>query len=66
MALGTVQMVINNQDQSVSALREAVTSKGGTTFQGLSKMTEYHFEEMMSEVIEACLRRTREFEDMFK
>lgn len=66
MALGTVQMVITNQDQSVSALREAVTSKGGTTFQGLSKMTEYHFEEMMSEVIEACLRRTREFEDMFK
>lgn len=65
MALGTVQMVIHNQDQSVGSLREAVTSKGGTTFQGLSKMTEYHFEEMMSEVIEACLRRTREFEEMF-
>lgn len=66
MALGTAQMVIHNQDKDISALREAVTSKGGTTFQGLAQMTEYKFEEMMSQVIEACLRRTHEFENMFK
>lgn len=66
MALGTASMVIANQDQSLAQLREAVTSKGGTTFQGLAQMTNYHFEDMMHDVIEACLRRTREFEDMFK
>ncbi len=65
MALGTAQMVIHNQDQSLAQLREAVTSKGGTTFQGLQQMTQYKFEEMMTEVIEACLRRTHEFEEMF-
>ena len=66
MALGTASMVIANQDQSLAQLREAVTSKGGTTFQGLAQMTNYHFEAMMHDVIEACLRRTREFEEMFK
>lgn len=66
MALGTAQMVINNQDKDIAQLREAVTSKGGTTFQGLTQMSEYKFEEMMSKVIEACLRRTHEFEEMFK
>lgn len=66
MTLGTALMVINNQDTSLGQLREAVTSKGGTTFQGLRQMTEYKFEEMMSNVIAACLKRTHEFEDMFK
>lgn len=66
MALGTAQMVIHNQDKSLAQLREAVTSKGGTTFQGLAQMSEYKFEEMMGQVIEACLRRTHEFETMFK
>lgn len=66
VALGSAQMVIHNQDKEIGALREAVTSKGGTTFQGLSKMTEYKFEEMMDEVIKACLKRTHEFEEMFK
>lgn len=66
MALGTANMVIANQDKSLAQLREAVTSKGGTTFQGLAQMSEYKFEEMMSKVIEACLRRTHEFEEMFK
>lgn len=65
MALGTAQMVIHNQDTPISQLREAVTSKGGTTFQGLQQMTNYKFEEMMSAVIEACLKRTHEFEEMF-
>lgn len=66
MALGTVQMVKNNPDTEISDLREAVTSKGGTTFQGLQQMSAYHFEEMMSEAIAACLRRTHDFEEMFE
>ncbi|MBU3844038.1 MAG: pyrroline-5-carboxylate reductase [Candidatus Anaerobiospirillum pullicola] len=65
MALGTVQMVRENHDTEISALREAVTSKGGTTFQGLKQMTDYKFEEMMTAAIDACMRRTHEFEEMF-
>ncbi len=65
MALGTASMVINNQDRKISELREAVTSKGGTTFEGLSVMTNYHFEEMMSKVIAATMDKTHKFESMF-
>lgn len=65
VVLGSAQMVVHNQDQSLAKLREAVTSKGGTTFQGLQQMTNYKFEEMMAEVMAACMRRTHEFEEMF-
>lgn len=63
--LGTAQMVIDNKEQSISALREAVTSKGGTTYAGLCKMTDGKFEDMMQAVIKASLDRTYEFEKMF-
>ena len=66
MALGTASMVIACQDQKLSELREAVTSKGGTTFEGLKVMSEYKFEEMMAKTIEASMNRTHEFERMFK
>ncbi len=62
---GTADMVINNQDSTVAALREAVTSKGGTTYAGLCKMTEGNFEDMMQKVVQASLDRTAEFEKMF-
>lgn len=66
VALGSVQMVKNNPDSSIASLREAVTSKGGTTYQGLLQMTNFQFEKMMEETINACLRRTHEFEQMFE
>ncbi|MGN0893453.1 MAG: YggS family pyridoxal phosphate-dependent enzyme [Succinivibrio sp.] len=62
---GSASMVINNQDASIAALREAVTSKGGTTFAGLTKMTEGNFEKVMENTIKASLDRTYEFEKMF-
>ena len=62
---GSASMVIENQDSSIASLREAVTSKGGTTFAGLTKMTEGNFEQMMQNVIQASLDRTYEFEKMF-
>lgn len=64
--LGSVQMVKHNPDSEISALREAVTSKGGTTFQGLAQMSNYQFEKMVEDTIAACLRRTHEFEQMFE
>ena len=62
---GTSEMVVKNQDKSLASLREAVTSKGGTTYAGLSKMSEGNFEEMMHSVIKASLDRTDELEKMF-
>lgn len=62
---GSASMVIKNQDTSIASLREAVTSKGGTTFAGLTKMTEGNFEQIMQNTIQASLDRTYEFEKMF-
>ncbi|MGN0908022.1 MAG: pyrroline-5-carboxylate reductase, partial [Succinivibrio sp.] len=47
LVAGSAAMVSRNQDRTLAQLREAVTSKGGTTYAGLCKMTEGHFEEMM-------------------
>ena len=63
--LGAVSMVINSPNASLQSLREAVTSKGGTTFAGLTKMTEGHFEEIMHNTVTASIERTNEFEKMF-
>lgn len=65
MALGTSLMIINNQDMSLTELREAVTSKGGTTFQGLCQMDKYQFEQMMHDTIDACMDKTHKFEEQF-
>lgn len=62
---GSASMVIRNQDSTIASLREAVTSKGGTTFAGLTKMTEGNFEGIMKNTIQASLDRTYEFEKMF-
>ncbi|MGN1281090.1 MAG: YggS family pyridoxal phosphate-dependent enzyme [Succinivibrio sp.] len=62
---GSASMVIKNQDSTIASLREAVTSKGGTTFAGLTKMTEGNFEKIMENTIKASLDRTYEFEKMF-
>lgn len=63
--LGTGVLAKNSHDQKISQLREAVTSKGGTTFEGLKVMTEYKFEEMMNKVADASLNRAHDFEKMF-
>lgn len=65
MAEGTAAMCKANHDVTIGQLREAVTSKGGTTLEGLKKMTEYKFEEMISAVVQASMDRTHEFERMF-
>lgn len=66
LMLGSTMMVENNKDVSVGALREAVTSKGGTTYQGLLQMTEYKFEEMIDSVMKACVKRSEEMEASYK
>lgn len=65
LGLGTSSMVIHNHATSISSLREAVTSKGGTTYEGLQQMSSFKFEEMMEEVFKACMKKTHLFEEMF-
>ena len=65
LSLGTSSMVIHNHATPISSLREAVTSKGGTTYEGLQQMTSFKFEEMMEEVFKACMKKTHLFEEMF-
>ncbi len=62
---GSVSLVKQSPDSSLASLREAVTSKGGTTYAGLCAMTEGRFEEMMQKTVQASLDRTYEFERMF-
>lgn len=65
LGLGTSSMVIHNHATSICSLREAVTSKGGTTYEGLQQMSSFKFEEMMEEVFKACMKKTHLFEEMF-
>lgn len=62
---GSVALVRESQDHTLADLREAVTSKGGTTYAGLCQMTAGHFEQVMQNTIQASLDRTAEFEKMF-
>ncbi len=63
--LGSVKLASSSPDVTVASLREAVTSKGGTTFEGLKVMTECDFDGMMQKTVDASLKRTKEFEAMF-
>ena len=63
--LGSANMSKNNPEISLQSLREAVTSKGGTTYAGLQMMTQGKFEEMMTATIKASLDRTYEFEKLY-
>lgn len=52
--------------RSLAALREAVTSKGGTTAQALAVMNARDIDTMMQEGVDAALRRTNEMKELFR
>jgi pyrroline-5-carboxylate reductase len=58
-ALGAAKMALECSE-SAGALRERVTSPGGTTEQGLRVMAEHHIDQLMSEVLRAAHDRSRE------
>lgn len=62
---GSAALAKENKNSSLQSLREAVTSKGGTTYEGLKQMTAGNFEQTMENTIKACLDRTAEFEKLF-
>lgn len=58
-ALGAAKMALESSD-SVSTLRERVTSPGGTTEQGLRVMGEKDIDALFAEVIQAAFDRSQE------
>ena len=59
-ALGAAQMVVKNPDDSISQLRENVTSKGGTTQAALNTFTTGGLHDLVSSAMQAAIRRAKE------
>lgn len=64
-ALGSIEMVKQNPDISLSRLRENVTSKGGTTAQALDTFNELQFSEIVAKAMQAASDRGEEMEKLF-
>ena len=58
-------MVIKNQDKTIAELREAVTSKGGTTYEALKVFNESNLMETVSKALDACKNRAEEMSKQF-
>lgn len=59
-ALGAAQMVVQNQDTSISQLRANVTSKGGTTNAAIQHFIGQGLTEMVSGAMDAAINRAKE------
>jgi pyrroline-5-carboxylate reductase len=57
-ALGAAKMALESSE-SVTTLRERVTSPGGTTEQGLRVMNENNIDQLMAQVLKAASERSR-------
>jgi len=64
-ASGATALVAASPDTPLSQLRENVTSKGGTTFEALKVFTEQKMPEIVSEAMQAAIRRAQEMEKLF-
>lgn len=58
-ALGAAKMALESSE-SITTLRERVTSPGGTTEQGLRVMEENNIDQLMAQVLKAAADRSRE------
>ena len=61
-ALGASQMAVNtlNDGENISALRERVTSKGGTTEAGLKHLHANNFQDIIEKAIHSARKRSEE------
>lgn len=59
-ALGAAQMVVNNPTESISQLRENVTSKGGTTQAALNTFTQGGIHQLVTDAMQAAISRAKE------
>lgn len=69
LALGTVYgaaVLAKQSGEDFARLREAVTSKGGTTAKALEVFNARGIDEMVDEAVEAALKRTAEMKALFR
>lgn len=59
-ALGAAKMVIENQELSISTLRENVTSKGGTTQAALTTFNDAGLSQLISKAMNNAVNRAKE------
>lgn len=64
-ALGAAKMVTENPQLALSALRENVTSKGGTTAAALEVFNQQGFSRTVQRAMQACVARSQEMEELF-
>ena len=57
---GSMDMILNNKDISIDTLIKNVCSKGGTTIEGLNKLYDNRFEDIIYECALACTNRSKE------
>ena len=61
-ALGSIQMALKS-DVDLQALRNNVTSKGGTTERGIQTLQKGHFAELILQTVQQASERSREISD---
>lgn len=64
-ALGASQMVVANPETELSALREQVTSKGGTTAQAIKTFNDNQLSDIVAKAMRAAITRAEEMEKLF-
>ncbi len=62
---GAAKMVVKNPDVELSTLRENVTSKGGTTAQALQTFMQGGLEKLVSQAMQAAVKRAEEMSNEF-
>ena len=65
VALGSAHMVLKNNDKSLKQLREAVTSKGGTTYAAIQVFNANNFNKSVGDAMQACRDRAEEMSREF-
>jgi pyrroline-5-carboxylate reductase len=64
-AVGAAAMVKANPDTDFTALREQVTSKGGTTAEAIRTFNEHDLAEMVAQAMQAAVKRAEAMEKQF-
>ncbi|SHO59199.1 pyrroline-5-carboxylate reductase [Vibrio quintilis] len=64
-AIGAAEMVKANGETELSALREQVTSKGGTTAEAIRTFNEHHLSDIVAKAMQAAVSRAEEMEKLF-
>lgn len=62
--IGSANMIIANPEKSIDDLINAVCSKGGTTIEAMKVFEENKLNEITEKAIDACIKRSKELENL--